>query len=70
MQKSHCMEEIILKVRYFERRLSKSLKKGNLHFFFRIQSLSIDKIIKNKRGLEPVTSRYSGYETSSEKFLY
>ena len=28
------------------------------------------KIIKNKRGLEPVTSRSSGYETTSEKSLY
>ena len=30
----------------------------------------MDKIIKNKSGLELVTSRSSGYETSSEKFLY
>ena len=30
----------------------------------------MDKIIKNKRDLELVTSRSSGYETSSEKFLY
>ena len=30
----------------------------------------MDKIIKNKRGLELVTSWSSGYETSSEKFLY
>ena len=30
----------------------------------------MDKVIKNKRGLELVTSRSSGYETSSEKFLY
>ena len=28
------MQEILLKVRYFERGLSKSLKKGNLFFFF------------------------------------
>ena len=28
----------------------------------------MDKITKNKRGLELVTSRSSGYETSSEKF--
>ena len=28
------------------------------------------KMMKNKRGLELVTSRSSGYEKSSEKFLY
>ena len=30
----------------------------------------MDKVIKSKRDLELVTSRSSGYETSSEKFLY
>ena len=30
----------------------------------------MDKIIENKMGLELVTSCSSGYETSSEKFLY
>ena len=30
----------------------------------------MDKIIKNKRGLELVTRRSSSYETSSEKFIY
>ena len=64
------MQEIILKVRYFESGLSKILKKGNFIFFFQTQFLSIDKIVKNKRGLELVTSCYSGYETNSEKFLY
>ena len=34
------------------------------HFFFWTQSLSIEKIIKNKSGLELVTSLYSGYKTS------
>ena len=63
------MQEIILKVKYFERGLSKSLKKGNFIFSFE-SSPFVDKIIKNKRGLELVISRYSGYETSSEKFLY
>ena len=33
-QKSHCMQEILLKVRYFERGLSKRLKKGNFIFSF------------------------------------
>ena len=28
------------------------------------------KIIKSKKGLELVNSRYSGYRTSSEKFFY
>ena len=40
------------------------------YFFFRTQSLLMDKIIKNKRGLELVTGHSSGYKTSSEKFLY
>ena len=30
----------------------------------------MDKVIKNKRGLKLATSRSSGYELSSEKFLY
>ena len=34
------------------------------------QSLLMDKVIKNKRGLELATSCTSGYETSSEKFFY
>ena len=56
------MQEILLEVRYFERGLSKTLKKG-IYFLFRTQSLAIDKIIKNKRGLELVASRSSGYKT-------
>ena len=63
------MQEIILKIRYFERGLSNSLKKGN-YFFFRTQPLLMDKVIKKKRDLELVTSRSSGYKTSLEKFLY
>ena len=55
------MQEIILKVKYFERGLSKSLKKVT-SFFLLNPVLSVDKIIKNKRDLEQVTSRYSGYE--------
>ena len=47
----------------------KASKKVTL-FFFQTQSLSIDKIIKNKGVLELVNSRYSGYKTSSEEFLY
>ena len=30
----------------------------------------MDKVIKNKKGLELVTSRSSGHETSAEKSLY
>ena len=58
------MQEIPLKVIYFERGLSKSLKKG---IFFSLLNpvLPIDKTIKNKRGLKLVTSRSSGYKTSS-----
>ena len=53
----------------FEMIIKKHLK-SQLYFFFRTQSLLMDKVIKNKRGLELVTSRSSSYETSSEKFLY
>ena len=41
-----------------------------IYFLFPTQSLSIDKVINNKRGLELVNSCSSGYKTSSEKFLY
>ena len=57
------MQEILLKERYFQRGLSKSLKKGNFIF-------SIEKTIKNKKDLELVNRCYSGYETSSKKLLY
>ena len=53
------MQEIILKVRHLERGLSKSLKKGNFIFLLNLVP-SIDKIIKNKIGLELVASCYSG----------
>ena len=35
-----------------------------------MQSLLMDKIMKNKMGMELVTSCFSGYKTSSEKLLY
>ena len=38
--------------------------------FFGTQSLLKDKVIKNKSRLELVTSRSSGHETNSKKFLY
>ena len=59
------MQEIVLKIRYFERVLLKS----QLCFFFQTQSLLMYEVIKNKRGLELVTSLSSGYETGSQKFL-
>ena len=40
------MQEIIFKIRYFERGLSKN----QLYFFFQTQSLLRDKVIKNKKG--------------------
>ena len=62
------MQAILLKIRYFERELSKSLKNAlKLYFFFGTQSLLMDKIMKNKRGLKLQTSRYSGYKTSSAR---
>ena len=41
-----------------------------LNFSFWTQSLLLGKIIKNKMGLELVTSCSSGYKTNSEGFLY
>ena len=37
----------------------KKFLKSQLYFFFRTQSLLMDKVIKNKTGLELVTSRSS-----------
>ena len=41
-------------LKYFEWGLSKSVKKVNFIFFFQAQSLLMDGIIKNERGLEPL----------------
>ena len=59
-------------MRHFEKGLSKSLKKVKFIFFFQNQSLLMlmGKVIKNKRGLELVTSCSSGHKASSEKSLY
>ena len=46
----------------------KPLKKLT-YFFFWTQSLLMDKVIKNKRGLEPVTSHSSDYKISSQNFF-
>ena len=64
------MQEIILVIRYFERGLSKTFKKVNFIFSFEPSPFLMEKVIKNKRDLELVTSPSSGYETSSKKFLY
>ena len=61
------MQEITLKARYFERELSKSLKKGNFISSFEPIPFNRQNYQKQKG---PGTSDYSGYETSSEKFLY
>ena len=54
------MQEILLKIRYFERGWSKSLKKANFIFSFE-PSLLMAKLIKDKSCLELVTSHTSGY---------
>ena len=64
------MQEVILKVKYFERGLSKSLKKEVISFFLSNPVPLNRQNYQHKRGLELVTRPYSGYETSSEKFLY
>ena len=62
------MQKFILKTRYSERGLSKSLKK--LYLFSWIQSLLMGKVIKNKRDLNLVTSHSSYYKTSSENSYF
>ena len=59
------MQETLLKMRYFERGLSKSLKKVNFVFFL-TQSLLMVKVMKNKRDLEQV-SLSSGYKASLDE---
>ena len=55
---------------YFENKIFwKKPLKNQLHFFLCIQSLFIDKIIKNKRGLELVTSLSLGCKTCLENFF-
>ena len=43
--------------------------KSQLDFFYRVQSLSMNKIIKNKTGLNLVISHSSGYNTNLETFI-
>ena len=54
----------------FWKRIIKKPSESWLYFFFHNQSLLMDKVIKNKRGLALATSRFSSHETSSEKFFY
>ena len=49
------MQEILLKIKYFERGLSKSLKKVNFIFSLKPSPFN-DQVIKNKRDLELVTA--------------
>ena len=63
------MQEILLKIKYFERGLSKTLKKVNFIFSFEPSTFKWTKLSK-KKGLELVTSRYLDYKTSSQEFLY
>ena len=58
-----------MKVLFMKEDYQKVLK-SELYFFFRTQSLLMDKIIKNKRGVELMPSRTSGYEKRSAKLLY
>ena len=62
--------DIPFKNKIFLRWLSKKPLKSWHHFFSWTKSFLVDKVIKNKRGLELETSRSSGYKTSSEKFLF
>ena len=60
-QNSYCIQEILLRIGYFERDYQKAIK----------NPVSFNgKDLKNKKSLELVTSGSSGYKSSSEKFLY
>ena len=63
------MQEVLLKLKYFGRRLSKSFKKVNF-IFLKSNSYLMNKVIKSKTGLELVINRISGHKTSSQKFIY
>ena len=58
-----------MKIRYFERGLSKSLK-NVIYFFFQSHSYLMDKIIKKQKELGTKYQSLSGFEASSEKFHY
>ena len=56
----------IFKIRYFERGLSKTLKKLTYIFLCWTLSILMDKVIQNKRGLELVTSHTLGYKITKQ----
>ena len=58
-QNNHCMQEILLEIRHYERRSSKSYRK--LILIFLLNTLSFNR----QRGLELMTSYFSGYKTRS-----
>ena len=58
------------KNKIFWNRIIKNPLKSSQYIFFQNQSLLMEEVIKNKRGLELMTSRSLGYETSSRKILY
>ena len=60
------MQEIIIKIKYFERGLSRCLNKVEL--FFVLNSVPFNGQGYQKRGLELMTSCSSEYKTSLEKF--
>ena len=60
------MQEVVLKIRYFEKGLPKSFKKVN--FIFSPNPVPFnEKRYQKKRGLELVTSRSSGYEENKSR---
>ena len=60
------MQKILLKIRYFRKGLSKSLK-GTLFLLSNPDPFNRQNYQKQKG---PGTGRYSVYEATSEKFLY
>ena len=63
------MQEILLKVRYFERALSKPLKKSTLFFLPNPVPFN-GKRYQKQKGPGASAQCSSGYKTSSEKFLH
>ena len=62
------MHEVIFKVSNFERGLSKALKR--VISFFLMNPVSFNRqTYQKQKGPGTSTSRFSGYETSSEKFI-
>ena len=65
------MQEILLKIRYFERGGSKNLKKNNLIFLLNPVAFSFNgQNYQQQKGPGTIDKLLSGYKTSSEKLLY